>query len=150
MVSEATDDRVVVCYIETISNKEDDMLKDSPAFSGFSVNDLAAAKQFYGETLGLNIEQSESGLQLKIAGSIPIYVYHKDDHQTASFTIINFPVDDIDLAVDELSSKGIEFIQYDGMTDDNGIARGISANRGPDIAWFKDPAGNFLSILHND
>ena len=89
------------------------------------------------------------GLQLKLRGVTPIYVYQKDDHQPATYTILNFPVDDIDQAVDELTGKGIEFVRYDGMTDDKGIARGISANRGPDIAWFKDPAGNFLSVLHN-
>jgi predicted enzyme related to lactoylglutathione lyase len=123
------------------------MLKDSPAFSGFSVNDLGAAKEFYGQTLGLEVTEEEMGLRLKIAGGNPIFIYPKDDHVPATFTILNFPVDDIDQAVDDLAGKGITFDHTD-YTDEKGIARGRSANRGPDIAWFKDPAGNVLSVLH--
>lgn len=126
------------------------MFKDVHAFSGFSVNDLQKAEEFYGQTLGVNVESGPMGLQLKIAGGNPIFVYQKDDHQPASFTILNFPVEDIDKAVDELSSKGVKFEIYDGLNqDEKGIARGISANRGPDIAWFKDPSGNILSVLQN-
>jgi predicted enzyme related to lactoylglutathione lyase len=125
------------------------MLKDSKAFSGFSVNDLAAAKTFYGETLGLNVEQDEMGLTIKISGGYGIFVYPKEDHQPATFTILNFPVDDIDAAVEELKGKGVTFEQYENMTDEKGIARGLAANRGPDIAWFKDPAGNILSVLQD-
>jgi predicted enzyme related to lactoylglutathione lyase len=125
------------------------MLKDAKAFSGFSVNDLAAAKEFYGQTLGLEVEDNRpgQGLVLKIAGGNGIFVYSKDDHVAATYTILNFPVDDIDQAVDELTGKGIKFEHYENMTDAKGIARGISAGRGADIAWFKDPAGNFLSVL---
>jgi predicted enzyme related to lactoylglutathione lyase len=125
------------------------MLKGSTAFSGFSVNDLAAAKKFYGQTLGLEVEDNGpgQGLVLKIAGGNGIFVYSKDDHIPATYTILNFRVDDIDQAVDELAGKGVQFEQYEKLTDKKGVARGISAGQGPDIAWFKDPAGNFLSLL---
>lgn len=123
------------------------MFKDSKAFSGFSVNDMAAAKDFYGQTLGLEVEESPMGLKLKISGGYTIFVYSKDDHVPATYTILNFPVDDIERAVEELSGKDITFEHYENMTDEKGIARGISSNRGPDIAWFKDPAGNILSVL---
>jgi predicted enzyme related to lactoylglutathione lyase len=125
------------------------MLKGSTAFSGFSVSDLAAAKKFYGQTLGLEVEDNGpgQGLVLKIAGGNGIFVYSKDDHIPATYTILNFRVDDIDQAVDELAGKGVQFEHYENMTDKKGIARGISAGQGPDIAWFKDPAGNFLSLL---
>jgi len=122
------------------------MLKDNAAFSGFSVNDLAAAKQFYEQTLGVMVKQDEMGLQLELKGT-SVFIYDKDNHEPATFTVLNFIVDDIDQAVDELSGKGISFEQYDGMTDEKGIARGLSRNQGPDIAWFKDPAGNILSVL---
>jgi catechol 2,3-dioxygenase-like lactoylglutathione lyase family enzyme len=123
------------------------MFKHAKAFSGFSVDDLAAAKDFYGTTLGLEVEESGPGLMLRIAGGNSILVYPKDDHTPATYTILNFPVDDIDRAVDELACNGVAFEHYEGMTDDRGIARGLSASRGPDIAWFKDPAGNILSVL---
>ncbi len=123
------------------------MFKDTKAFSGFSVNDLAAAKKFYGQTLGLDVEEDSMGLTLKIAGGNDIFIYPKDDHSPATYTILNFPVDNIDQAVDELASKGITFEHYDNMTDEKGVARGIASNQGPDIAWFKDPAGNILSVL---
>jgi predicted enzyme related to lactoylglutathione lyase len=125
------------------------MLKNSPAFSGFSVDNLAKAKEFYNQTLGLDVEEDEMGLTLNIAGSNNVFVYAKEDHTPATYTVLNFPVDDIDSAVEELSSKGVSFEQYDGMTDDKGIARGVAANIGPDIAWFKDPAGNILSVLND-
>lgn len=124
------------------------MFEDTKAFSGFSVNDLTAAKEFYGKTLGITVEESSTGLTLRIAGSNGIFVYPKDDHTPATYTILNFPVDDIDEAVDALTDKGITFEQYDNMTDKKGVARGIANHRGPDIAWFKDPAGNILSVLH--
>jgi len=125
------------------------MLKADKAFSGFSVNDLAAAKKFYGQTLGLEVEDNGpgQGLTLKIGGGNGIFVYSKDDHVAATYTILNFPVDDIEQAVDELASKGVTFEHYEDTTDEKGIARGISRNLGPDIAWFKDPAGNILSVL---
>jgi catechol 2,3-dioxygenase-like lactoylglutathione lyase family enzyme len=124
------------------------MLKDSKAYSGFSVPDLESAKRFYGETLGVDLKESGPGLVLLIPGSNGVLVYPKDDHVPATYTILNFPVADIDTAVDELGAKGVVFERYEGMTDDKGIARGIAAKRGPDIAWFKDPAGNILSVLH--
>lgn len=126
------------------------MFKDIKAFSGFSVNDLATAKKFYGETLGISIKEIPEGLILQIAGGNGTFIYPKPDHTPATFTILNFPVDDIDQAVEALKSKGIVFEHYEGMTDADGIARGIANKQGPDIAWFKDPAGNILSILHNE
>ena len=121
------------------------MFEASNAFSGFSVNDQAAAKKFYGETLGVPLEEIPAGLRLKIGNGI--LVYPKTDHTPATYTMLNFRVDDIERAVGELKGKGIEFEQYKGVTDEKGIARGIAHNRGPDIAWFKDPAGNILSVL---
>lgn len=123
------------------------MLKDSKAYSGFSVNDLKTAKDFYGDTLGLGVEETHMGLKVMLGGGNSVFVYPKEDHAPATFTILNFPVNDIDKAVDELTAKGIKFEQYENMTDEKGVARGISKNFGPDIAWFKDPAGNILSIL---
>ncbi|MEO8744052.1 MAG: VOC family protein [Candidatus Dormiibacterota bacterium] len=127
------------------------MVKGDKAFSGFSVNDLDAAKKFYGETLGLEIDGgSAQGLMLKAAGPNGIFIYSKEDHVPATYTILNFRVTDIDKAVDELAGKGVKFESYEGVTDKKGIARGKSIGQGPDIAWFKDPAGNFLSVLNED
>jgi predicted enzyme related to lactoylglutathione lyase len=123
------------------------MFKDTKAFSGFSVNDLAAAKTFYGQTLGLEVEDIPAGLMLRIAGGNGTLVYPKANHTPATYTILNFPVDNIDQAVDTLTSKGVTFEHYDNLTDERGIARGIASQQGPDIAWFKDPAGNILSVL---
>lgn len=129
------------------------MLKDSHAFSGFSVKDLAAAKEFYGQTLGLDVEENPMGLSVKVAGSEPVFVYTKEDHVAATYTMLNFPVDNIVATVDELASKGVVFEQYDwgggAKTDEKGIMHGKAANQGPDIAWFKDPSGNILAILEN-
>lgn len=128
------------------------MFEKSQAFSGFSVDDLEAAQKFYGETLGLPIEeQANMGLELTLGTGAKVFIYPKPNHQPATFTILNFPVDDVDQAVDELISKGVKFEHYDeGMmkTDEKGIARPQSADQGPTIAWFKDPAGNILSVLH--
>jgi len=110
------------------------------------VDDLSAAKRFYGETLGLQVAdvQEDMLLGLNIAGGRDVLVYHKPDFTPASYTILNFPVDDVDAAVDELLSKGVQFEHYDGFgQDEKGIARG----EGPEIAWFRDPAGNILSVL---
>lgn len=123
------------------------MLTLTTAFSGFSVDDLNAAKEFYSKTLGLEVVEIPEGLTLRI-GTTEVFIYQKPDHTPATFTILNFPVDNIDAAVDELVKRGVTFEHYDNMTDEKGIARGIAANQGPDIAWFKDPAGNFLSVLH--
>jgi catechol 2,3-dioxygenase-like lactoylglutathione lyase family enzyme len=133
-----------------ITDEEGDgMFKDSAAFSSFSVNDLEAARRFYGETLGLDVAdvpEMEGLLQLRLAGGGRILIYPKPDHAPASFTVLNFPVDDIDAAVDELTNRGVSFEIYDEdpiATDEKGISRG----EGPRIAWFKDPAGNILSVL---
>lgn len=126
------------------------MLKQNKAFSGFSVDDLSVAKDFYSNVLGIETSDDWMGLQLKIAGGNPIFVYQKDDHTPATYTVLNFYVDDIDQAVDELTAKGVTFEHYDNMPaeqDEKGILRGKDAERGPDIAWFKDPAGNVLSVL---
>lgn len=123
------------------------MLQDSHAFSGFSVNDLAKAKHFYGQILGLQVKEHAQGLTLETAGGNGVFVYEKPDHSPATFTILNFPVSDIEQTVQQLKDKGITFEHYEGMTDQNGIAYGRKYKMGPDIAWFKDPAGNILSVL---
>ena len=120
------------------------MFENTKAFSGFSVDDIPRAKQFYGETLGVRVSEEHGMLTLHIAGERDTLVYPKDDHTPASFTILNFPVDDIEKAVDELTSRGVVFERYPGTdTDEKGIFRG----GGPLIAWFKDPAGNVLSVI---
>ena len=128
------------------------MLEDSKAFSGFAVDDLKKAREFYGETLGLKTTvPDEDGdlMQLDLAGDRTTIVYQQPGATAASYTILNFPVDDIDKAVDELTERGVRFERYDGMDqDERGVMRGIAADAGPDIAWFKDPAGNVLSVLH--
>ena len=127
------------------------MLESSKAFSGFAVDDLAAAERFYGETLGLNVEvldEANGLMSLHLAGDRDTIIYRKSDYAPATYTILNFPVEDIDAAVDELSDRGVRLERYDGFPqDEKGVMRGIAANRGPDIAWFKDPAGNILSVL---
>ena len=124
------------------------MLANTKAFSGFAVDDIDKALEFYGETLGLrtSVYDEENGLiALHLAGDRETLVYRKPDLQPASYTILNFSVDDIDATVDELASRGVRFERYDGFEqDEKGIARGP----GPQIAWFKDPAGNILSVLH--
>jgi catechol 2,3-dioxygenase-like lactoylglutathione lyase family enzyme len=126
------------------------MFKPQTAFSGFSVNDLAKAKEFYTAKLGLELANETMGLSLKLPGGGQVFVYDKKDHQPATFTILNFVVADIDAAVDELSSRGIRFERFEGAPqDEKGIARGRKANMGPDIAWFTDPAGNILSVLQD-
>ena len=123
------------------------MLADSAAFSGFAVPDIEAARQFYGNTLGLRTEvNQEMGgmLTLHLGGGTDVLVYPKPDHTPAGYTVLNFPVDDVDRVVDELTAKGVRFERYEGFDqDDKGIARG----QGPAIAWFTDPAGNVLSVL---
>jgi predicted enzyme related to lactoylglutathione lyase len=127
------------------------MLKTSKAFSGFSVDDLDRAKEFYGRTLGLDVETNPvGGLTLNLAGGKEIFIYSKENHVPATYTILNFPVDDIDSAVKDLTRKGVAFERYENMTDESGIARGLSRKQGPDIAWFKDPAGNILSVLQQE
>jgi catechol 2,3-dioxygenase-like lactoylglutathione lyase family enzyme len=124
------------------------MLTTTSGFSGFSVNDTQAALAFYRDTLGLDVTDTGMGLELKL-GSSHVFIYQKDDHKPATFTVFNFEVADIDAAVDELVAAGVTLEMYEGMNqDEKGIARGKSANMGPDIAWFTDPAGNILSVLN--
>jgi predicted enzyme related to lactoylglutathione lyase len=130
------------------------MFASTRAYSGFAVDDLKKARQFYGETLGLSVEMldEQNGLlTLHLAGDRDILVYIKPDLTPANYTILNFPVDDIDATVDELTSRGVAFERYDGFDqDEKGIFRGGGAKSGPHgplIAWFKDPAGNILSVL---
>jgi catechol 2,3-dioxygenase-like lactoylglutathione lyase family enzyme len=120
------------------------MFENTKAISGFSVDDIPRAQQFYGETLGLKVTEANGLLTLHIAGDRPTIVYPKPDHTPAAFTILNFPVDDIDAAVDELMARGVEFERYDAMEQDE---RAIMRAGGPYIAWFRDPAGNILSVL---
>ena len=125
------------------------MLKSNAAFSSFSVNNLSKAKEFYSNILGLKVDDESMGLKLHLPGGATVFVYPKDNHEPATFTILNFMVDDIEETVEALKNKGIKFEHYEGMTDKKGIARGVDSNKGPDIAWFKDPAGNFISVLHD-
>ena len=123
------------------------MLADSKAFSGFAVDDMEAAKRFYGETLGLRLSDGEMGITvLNLADARDTIIYPKADHEPASFTILNFPVDDVEATVDALTERGVQFERYEGTeveTDEKGVFRG----GGPLIAWFKDPAGNVLSVI---
>jgi catechol 2,3-dioxygenase-like lactoylglutathione lyase family enzyme len=121
------------------------MFQKSKAFSGFSVDDLAAAKAFYGDTLGVDLEETNGMLNLHLGGGGVVLIYPKPNHTPATFTVLNFPVDDVERAVDELTAKGVQFEHYEGemATDAKGIMRG----QGPLIAWFKDPAGNIVSVL---
>jgi len=120
------------------------MFAETKAFSGFSVGDVAEAQKFYGEVLGLHTSEQYGLLTLHLAGGRDTLVYPKSGHVPATYTILNFPVDDIDAAVDELTSRGVQFERYEGMDQD---ARAINRGGGPYIAWFKDPAGNILSVL---
>ncbi|HKE98508.1 MAG TPA: VOC family protein [Actinomycetes bacterium] len=123
------------------------MFEHTKAFSGFSVDDLAAARKFYGETLGIRVSEEHGLMTLHLAGDRPTLVYPKDNHEPATFTILNFPVDDIDRAVGELTARGVRFERYEGMgQDDQGVSRSTG---GPPIAWFKDPAGNILAVLQS-
>lgn len=128
------------------------MLRIGDTFSGFAVNDLRAAKQFYSEVLGFPVQENEMGiLELQIKQDHKIIIYPKDDHQPAVFTILNIPVSNIDEAVDFLTQKGVQFEQYEEgalKTDKKGILRG--GEKEPVIAWFRDPAGNILSIIQEN
>jgi catechol 2,3-dioxygenase-like lactoylglutathione lyase family enzyme len=122
------------------------MLKESKAFSGFSVNDIQKAKDFYGRTLGLQVSESHGLLTLQLAGGNKVLIYPKVNHAPATFTVLNFPVENVDESVDELAKRGVRFEVYDESdikTDEKGIMRG----NGPTIAWLKDPAGNVLSVI---
>ncbi|MDB5170033.1 MAG: hypothetical protein JWN82_429 [Candidatus Saccharibacteria bacterium] len=123
------------------------------AFSGFSVNDLSKAKEFYVDQLGLELVDEAMGLKINLPGGGTVFIYQKDDHVPAMYTMLNLVVANIDTAVDELAAKGIQFEHYDlgggASPDEKGVLRGLAANMGPDIAWFKDPAGNILSVLQD-
>jgi catechol 2,3-dioxygenase-like lactoylglutathione lyase family enzyme len=125
------------------------MFKESDAFSGFSVDNIAKAQAFYGDTLGIETEMTEAGLTLRIPGRRPVFIYPKDNHEPATYTVLNFPVDSVDAAVDRLTAVGVQMEHYgpDLGQDEKGIARDP---RGPVIAWFKDPAGNILSVLEGE
>ncbi|MCG5218702.1 VOC family protein [Streptosporangium soli] len=120
------------------------MFGDTKAFSGFAVDDMEKAKKFYGDVLGLKVTEEHGLAMLHLAGGTNVLIYPKPSHTPASFTILNFPVDDIETAVDELTRRGVRFERYESMkTDEKGIFR----EGGPLIAWFRDPAGNVLSVL---
>jgi catechol 2,3-dioxygenase-like lactoylglutathione lyase family enzyme len=124
------------------------MLKDSHAFSGFSSNDIPKAQEFYAMTLGLEVTEANGLLTLHLAGGATVIIYPKDDHEPATFTVLNFPVADIEATVDGLTSAGVRFERYEGFDqDERGIVRPPRPEYGPPIAWFKDPAGNILSVL---
>ncbi len=124
------------------------MFTQSPAFSGYSVDDIARARAFYSGTLGLEVSEANGMLTLHLAGGGRVLIYPKEGHEPATFTVLNLPVDDIDAAVEELAAAGVSFERYEGMPhDDRGIVRPPDPDYGPPIAWFKDPAGNILSVL---
>jgi catechol 2,3-dioxygenase-like lactoylglutathione lyase family enzyme len=128
------------------NQEESSMLKNSKAFSGFSAGDIPKAREFYAGTLGLDVSESHGLLTLSLAGGNNVLIYPKPNHVPATFTVLNFPVNDVDLAVDELTKRGVRFEKYDLpdlKTDKKGVMRG----NGPTIAWFRDPAGNILSVV---
>lgn len=117
-------------------------------FSGFSVDDADAAREFYTDVLGLDVREENPGfLSLVLDGDTAVLMYEKEDHQPASFTVLNLPVDDVTAAVRELAGKGVEFLHYDGTPQDE---LGVMSGQGPDIAWFTDPAGNVLSVIQHE
>ena len=120
------------------------MFRDIHGFSGFSTNDISKAREFYGQTLGVEVTEENGMLTLHLAGGGTVLIYPKENHEPASFTVLNFPVDDVDKAVDRLTQAGVEFERYEGGEQDE---RGIHRGEGPPIAWFKDPAGNIVSVL---
>ncbi len=120
------------------------MLRESRAFAGFSSNDIQACREFYANTLGLDVTEDHGILRIRFAGGGSTIVYPKPDHQPASFTVLNFPVADVDATVDELVAAGVRFEHYEGFEQDE---RGVWRGEGPTIAWFKDPAGNIFSVI---
>ena len=121
------------------------MFSDSNAFSGFAASDIEQAREFYAGTLGIEVTEENGMLTLHLAGGTNVLVYPKPDHTPAEFTVLNFPVDDVEAAVDALMERGVVFEIYEGSPQDE---KGIMRGHGPDIAWFRDPAGNILSVLH--
>jgi catechol 2,3-dioxygenase-like lactoylglutathione lyase family enzyme len=117
-------------------------------FSGFAVDDIDAARTFYADVIGLPVTEEHGMLHIQLTGDVAVLAYPKAGHDPASYTILNLPVTDIDVAVAELGRRGVTMLRYDGMPQDaNGVMRGLDADMGPDIAWFTDPAGNILSVL---
>ena len=137
------------CLVKT---KNKIMLQNSNAFGSFATNNIDEARKFYSQTLGIQVIDNPMGiLELHIKGSTPFIIYPKPTHEPATFTVLSFPVEDIDEAVDALISKGINMDVYEGFRqDEKGIARSKSAEEGPSIAWFKDPAGNILAVLSDN
>jgi len=133
----------------TRARKHSSIFKDAKCFSSFSIKDMDKAREFYGETLGLKVSEHEEGLELSLAGGTSIFLYPKPNHTPASFTVLNFPVKDIEEAVEELTTLGVKLEKYNQpelKTDERGIMKGP----GMQIAWFKDPAGNILSVIENE
>ena len=120
------------------------MFGNSKAYSGFAVNDTAKARDFYRDVLGLQVSETEGMLGLQLGSGATVLVYPKPDHTPATFTVLNFPVEDIEQAVDELVARGVRMERYEGIEAD---AKGIARGMGPSIAWFKDPAGNVFSVI---
>jgi catechol 2,3-dioxygenase-like lactoylglutathione lyase family enzyme len=138
-----------VCYT-TQQHKEDAVLQIQSTFSGFSVSDIEAAKQFYGTILGLQLKDEVGGTSIALPAGAKVWMYQKEDHRPATYTMLNLIVDDIDQAHEALSAQGVTFERYpDSYQDEKGIMRGKSVSMGPNIAWFKDPAGNILAILES-
>lgn len=128
------------------------MFKDSPAFSSYSVSDSVVAKQFYSEVLGCDVTEEMMGLRLVFPNGHTVHLYQKDDHVPAIFTVLNLPVNSVDAAIDDLMDRGVVMERYDNLPapqDEKGVLRGKAVGMGPDIAWFRDPAGNILSVLEN-
>ena len=126
------------------------MFRHSQAFSGFSTSDIPRARAFYADTLGLDVREEHGMLNLNLGGGGHVLIYPKEDHEPATFTVLNFPVPDIDAAADHLAAAGVTFERYEGFSqDERGIARPASPEDGPPIAWFTDPAGNILSVLED-
>lgn len=124
------------------------MWRANEVFTGFSVNDLKKAKEFYTKVLALKVDNEDMGLNLHLPGGGRLFIYAKENHQPATFTVLNFVVDNIDEAVEELKNRGVQLERYEGIpADEKGIFRGRSKEQGPDIAWFTDPAGNILSVI---
>lgn len=128
------------------------MLQNSHAFGSFSTDDIEKARVFYSEVLGLDVKDNPMGfIDLQLVGGGRTIIYPKPDHQPAVFTVLSFPVDDLDKVVDELIAKGVKMERYDGFNqNEKGIARSDNPEHGPDIAWFKDPAGNILAVLQSN
>ena len=145
-IKSANEEDMNTWFDNSTTQEGNPMFKNVKAFSSFAADDIQKAKEFYGRTLGLEISEAEEGLGLKIAGGSEVFIYPKPNHQPATFTILNFPVDNVEAAVDQLTRLGVRFEHYDEpmKTDAKGIHLGTP---GPNIAWFKDPAGNILSVL---